>query len=201
MELLAFVYACGKFYEWLGSISFIWRTDCRAYQYLLDVKESPNQTIARYSLFLSDYVFKVEWVPSLKMIADPFSRMMLLPAGREAMSLAEICFGEEFGKRIFAEKSGSKALNTLVLFYTPVTFMRLCDEVMLDVELEGGMSSKRLIRHCLVPVTKEHGCLIESCENEREDIKEHKRLMENGEDRREDVFDISTAYMEKVELL
>ena len=24
LELLAFVYACGKFHEWLGSISFIW---------------------------------------------------------------------------------------------------------------------------------------------------------------------------------
>ena len=185
LELLAFVYACGKFHEWLGSISFIWQTDCRAHQYLLDAKESSNQTIARYSLFLSDYVFKVEWVPGLKMIADPFSRMVLLPAGREAMSLAEICFGDEFGKRIFAEKSGSKAqaLNTPVLFYTPVTFMRLCDEVMLDIELEGGMSSERLIRHCLVPVTKEH-----------------KRLMENCEDGREDVFEISTAYMEKVDL-
>jgi len=54
LELLAFVYACGKFHEWLGSISFIWRTDCRAHQYLLNAKESPNQTIARYSLFLSD---------------------------------------------------------------------------------------------------------------------------------------------------
>jgi len=207
LELLAFVHACGKFHEWLGSISFIWRTDCRAHQYLLDAKESPNQTIARYSLFLSDYVFKVEWVLGLKMIADPFSRMVLLPAGREAMSLVEICFGDEFGKRIFAEKSGGKALSTPILFYTPVAFMRLCDEVVLDVELEGGMSSERLIQHCMVPVTKEHTRLttdkhlMENCEDGREDVKEHKCLMENCEDGREDVFDISTAYMEKVDLL
>jgi len=190
LELLVFVYACGKFHEWLGSISFTWRTDCRAHQYLLDAKESPNQTIARYSLFLSDYIFKVEWVPGVKMIADPFSRMVLLPAGREAMSLAEICFGDEFGKRIFAEKSSGKALNTPVLFYTPVTFMRLCDETMLDVELEEGMSSERLTRYCMVPVTKEHKRLTMD-----------KRLIENCADGREDVFDISMTYMEKVDLL
>jgi len=138
-----------------------------------------------------DASFKVEWVPGLKMIADPFSRMVLLPTGRKAMSLAEICFGDEFGKRIFAEKSGGKAqaLSTLVLFYTPVTFMRLCDEAVLDVELEGGISSERLIRHCMVPVTREH---------KRPTTDKH--LTENGNDR-ENVFDISTAYMVKVDLL
>lgn len=106
----------------------MWRTDCRAHQFLLDAKESPNKTIARYSLFLSDYNFKLEWVPGLKMIADPFSRMMLLPAGREAIYLPEICFGK-FGKRIHADKAGGKAQDTPVLLYTPVTVMMLCDEV------------------------------------------------------------------------
>ena len=121
----------------------------------MDSKESLNQTIARYSRFLSDYNFKVEWVPAQKMIADPFSSMMLLPAGREAMCLPEICFGK-FGKRIHVDKAGGKAEDTPVLFYTPVTVMMLCDEVVEDMELVDGMNEQKLIRHCAVPVTADY---------------------------------------------
>ena len=34
LELLAFVFACGKFYDWLAGISFVWRSDCTAYVFL-----------------------------------------------------------------------------------------------------------------------------------------------------------------------
>ena len=46
LELLALVFACGKFHEWLGSVSFVWRTDCRAHQYLEQSKlfHQPNNS-------------------------------------------------------------------------------------------------------------------------------------------------------------
>ncbi|KAF8424375.1 hypothetical protein EV426DRAFT_716995 [Tirmania nivea] len=111
------------------------------------IRDSPNQTIARYSLFLSDYSFEVEWVPEVKMIADPLSRMVLLPAGKEAMSLPEICFGEKFGKPIHADKSGGKALNAdfPLLFYVPLTEINLCEDIRTEHQREEEQEEEDLL--------------------------------------------------------
>lgn len=157
LELLAFVYACGKLNEWLSGIpNFIWRTDCRAHQFIQEAKVSPNQTIARYALVLADYNFTVEWIPGTKMIADSLSRMVLLPANRDAMSLPELCFGPVFGKRIQADCTQSRRIDTPMLYYTPVMHMNLCEVVEKEMEWEDGVSKERLIRHCAVPVSKIH---------------------------------------------
>ena len=95
LELLAIVFACGKFHDWLASVHFLWRTDCRAHQYLEQSQLSTNQTIAQYSLTLQEYSFAVEWIPGMKMIADPFSRMVLLRARQEAFTLSEILFHQQ----------------------------------------------------------------------------------------------------------
>ena len=47
LELLAFVFACGKFYDWLAGIPFIWRSDCRAHEFLHTAQTSTNPTITR----------------------------------------------------------------------------------------------------------------------------------------------------------
>ena len=73
LELLAFVYACGKFYDWLAGISFVWRSDCRAHEFLHKAKSSSNSTIARYALTLSEFDFRTKWIPGIRMIADSFS--------------------------------------------------------------------------------------------------------------------------------
>lgn len=155
LELLAFVYACGKFNEWLSCMPFVWRTDCRAHQYINEAKQSPNQTIARYALALADYTFTVEWIPGVKMIADPLSRLMLVPAGQDSMSLAEICFGE-YGRRIHAERTEARGSSTPVMFYTPTAKINLCEEVMVDMEFDEGVRTERVVRWCPVPVSEMH---------------------------------------------
>ena len=62
LELLAFVFACGKFYDWLAGIQFVWRSDCRAHEFLHEAKLSTNHTIARYALTLSEFNYRVECV-------------------------------------------------------------------------------------------------------------------------------------------
>ena len=65
LELLAFVYACGKFYDWLAGISCIWCSDCRVHEFLHRAKSSSNSTIARYVLTLSEFDFCTEWIPGV----------------------------------------------------------------------------------------------------------------------------------------
>ena len=181
----------------------VWRTDCRAHQYLKEAKESPNQTIARYALTLADYNFTVEWIPGVKMpgpaithrvqcgrqiqyntiqgvkmIADPLSRMVLLPAERDSMTLPEICFGETMGKRIFAEKAGRKLIQNPLLFYTPQSQIKLCEEIEKEEDFEDGVRRERVICHCVVPIT------------------EHERAAEGLKD----VFEISTSRIKDIPL-
>ena len=107
LELLAFVFACGKFHDWLAGISFVWRSDCRAHEFLNKARLSSNPTIARYALTLSDFDFRVEWVPGTKMIADPFSRLILVSGvdRDECVSLPEVVFGITVGRKIAASRS------------------------------------------------------------------------------------------------
>ena len=148
LELLAFVFACGKFFDWLAGIQFVWRSDCRAHEFLHAAKTSPNPTIARYALTLAEFNFTVEWIPGLTMIADSFSRLMLAPCSApEAISLPEIVFGVDMGKRI-------QAAEPLLLFVpgeSLVVDMPLALEI--EDELDGWISVD-VVGHAEVPVTK-----------------------------------------------
>ena len=118
LELLAFVYACGKFYDWLSSVSFVWLSDYQAYKFLHEAKVSPNQTIASYMLALAEFDFKVEWIPGVTMIADAFSRIVMLPEGRDALTFAEIVFGPLLGKQVLDIKEGRGSAP--LLWFSPV---------------------------------------------------------------------------------
>ena len=138
LELLAFVFACGKFYDWLAGISFVWRSDCRAHEFLHTAKTSANPTIARYALSLAEFNFRVEWIPGLTMIADSFSRLMLAscaPSG--SISLPENVFGIDIGKRVHASKHGSVVTPLLLFQPTSVLVVEAPLVVNVEVEVEG----------------------------------------------------------------
>ena len=105
LEALAFVWICGRFYDWLQSQEFTWRSDARANKFIQDTKFSQNSALARYSLVLQDFKYTVEWIPGIKMIADPLSRLVILPSETEAMTLSEFVFGKDFGPLVTAAKS------------------------------------------------------------------------------------------------
>lgn len=75
LEALAFVFVLSKFHNWLETIEFTWRTDAKAHKYITDNRLSPNRALARYCVGLQAFRFDIQWIPRLKMIADPFSRL------------------------------------------------------------------------------------------------------------------------------
>lgn len=151
LELLAFVYACGKFYDWLAGGHFVWRSDCRAHEFLHKAKYSSNATIARYALTLSEFDFTVEWVPGLAMIADPMSRMVLHPCeGSEAMTLPEIVFGQSMGARIASIK---RKIPPPLLHFQPQYSLVVQAPCMLEVDLQDvGWQSIDVLAHAIVPL-------------------------------------------------
>ena len=138
LELLAFVFACGKFHDWLAGISYVWRSDCRAHEFLNKARLSTNPTIARYALALSEFDFRVEWVPGTKMIADPFSRLVLLSGvGREeSISLPEVVFGISIGGRIAASRSRSAAFRSVTPLDHPLQFIAVRQPWVIEVDDE-----------------------------------------------------------------
>ena len=139
LELLAFVFACGKFYDWLAGISFIWRSDCRAHEFLHSAKTFTNPTIAHYAWTLAEFDFRVEWVPGLTMIADCFSRLVITPCGAisEALSLPEVVFGVELRKRIKADQlTRGVAEGTPLLLFDSVTTMVVVAPCVVEIEDE-----------------------------------------------------------------
>lgn len=101
LESLAFVWAVGKLNSFLDGQTFTWRTDACANKFLREARFSNNQVLYRYSLVLQEYQFDTEWIPGLRMIADPLSRMMMVSAVEsEAMTLPQLVFGENLGPRI-----------------------------------------------------------------------------------------------------
>ena len=159
LELLAFVFACGKFYDCLAGISFVWRSDCRAHEFLHTAKWSQNSTIARYALALAEFDFQVEWVPGLQMIADSFSRMVLLPtspsapASSEAVTLPVIVFGDSIGRRIAASRAGA-SVPSPVLFYRPVRRLVVQAPVVVEIDDESsGWQQVTLTGRAEVPIS------------------------------------------------
>ena len=155
LELLAFVYACGKFYDWLAGISFVWRSDCRAHEFLHKAKFSSNSTIARYALTLSEFQFRTEWIPGIKMIADSFSRIVLAPAiaPGEALTLPEIVFGQNLGSRLAAAQRHK--IHSPLLFYQPVmtSIINVPFAVEID-EIYDGWQTIPVTLRAEVPVTQ-----------------------------------------------
>ena len=131
------LFACGKFYDWLAGIPFVWRSDCRAHEFLHTAKTSTNPTITRDAMILAEFNFRVEWIPWLTMIADSFSRLVLSPIASEseAISLPEIVFGVELGKRIGANKRHEAAAAPLLL-YVPVSELVIEAPCVVEVAVE-----------------------------------------------------------------
>lgn len=115
LEALAFVFVLGKYYDWLEMNEFTWRTDARAHKYITDSRLSPNQALARYFLGVQAFRFNVEWIPGLRMIADPLSRMVVVPdIGGEALSSKSLVFGSDIAARFDAP--GQQSSSACALF-------------------------------------------------------------------------------------
>ena len=87
LEALAFIFVLSKFYDLLEGTEFTWRTDAKAHKYIMDNKHSPNPVLNRYFIGLQAFRFRVEWIPGLRMIADPFSRMVVVSDGDVALDV------------------------------------------------------------------------------------------------------------------
>ena len=83
---------------------FTWRTDARAHKYIVDNKLSSNQALARYFVGLQAFCFQIEGIPGLWMIANPLSRMVVLPMDGDvpnvALTTKFLVFGEDIGRRL-----------------------------------------------------------------------------------------------------
>ena len=114
LEALAFVFILSKFYNWLEMNEFTWRTDAKAHKYIVDNKLSPNQALARYFVGLQAFRFDIEWIPGLKMIADPFSRMVVITSASDvAMTIKGIVFGADLGLRLLSSTAPAPPLAAL----------------------------------------------------------------------------------------
>ena len=58
------------------------------------------------------------------------------------------------GKRIFAEKAGRKLIQNHLLFYTPQSQIKLCEEIKKEEEFEDGVRRERVICHYVVPINE-----------------------------------------------
>ncbi len=94
LEALAFIWACGTYNYYLSSKPFIWRSDHKALKWIFTSAKCSVPALARYALAVEDYSFAIEWIPGTKMIADPFSRMVIIPTGKRAMTNKEMVTGQ-----------------------------------------------------------------------------------------------------------
>ena len=105
LEALAFVWICGKFNNWMQAQAITWRNDSRANKFIQDTRFSHNPALCRYALELQQFKYKMEWVPGVKLISDPLSRLIVIPAAaKEDFTLPEIVFGRDLGAVVFASK-------------------------------------------------------------------------------------------------
>jgi len=121
LEALAFIWICGKFNNWMQAQEIIWRNDSRANKFIQDTKFSHNPALCRYALVLQQFKYKMEWIPGVQLISDPLSRLVVVPAGKDALTLPEIVFGTDIGKQVYAAKS---APNPGYSLQTPLPIVR-----------------------------------------------------------------------------
>ena len=94
-EALAFIWTLGHFHAYLSAKPFLWRTDHRALKFIFDASKSNVACLMRYKLIADEYQFTTEWISGTRMIADPFSRLCVIPADREsAMTTREMIFSD-----------------------------------------------------------------------------------------------------------
>lgn len=79
---------------------FTCRTDAKAHKYITDNVLSPNPTLAQYFVGLQAFRFNIEWIPVLRMIADPFLCMVVMCGSEVAMNMKSLVFGTDFGGRL-----------------------------------------------------------------------------------------------------
>ena len=119
LEALAFIFVLSKFYDWLEMTEFTWRTNARAHKYITDNKLSPNPALARYFVGLQAFRYHIEWVPGLKLIADPLSRMVVVRAGATpgdsdvALTTRSLVFGNDISRRLELPASAMPAACAL----------------------------------------------------------------------------------------
>ena len=124
LEALAFVFMLAKFYDWLEMNEFTWRTDAKAHKYITDNKLSPNQALARYFVGLQAFRFDIEWIPGLRMVADPFSRMVVIPSDSEvALTMKSLVFGEDLGLRLVSAPVPPPPLATALFTWSESGFL------------------------------------------------------------------------------
>ena len=98
---------------------FPWRTDAGAHKYITDNKLSPNQALARYFIGLQAFRFRMEWIPGLKLIADPLSRMVVVDsgvAGDVTLTTKSLVFGNDMGHRLLGSSDLPAAPAACALF-------------------------------------------------------------------------------------
>ena len=142
LEALAFVWICGKFNNWMQAQEIIWRNDSRANKFIQDTKFSHNPALCRYALVLQQFKYKMEWIPGVQLISDPLSRLVLVPAGKAALTLPEIVFGRDIGRQVYAAKSAPNpgyALQTSIPFGRDTGHLnRWVESTMSDYETTDG---------------------------------------------------------------
>ena len=121
LEALAFIFVLSKFYDWLEMTEFTWRTDARAHKYITDNKLSPNPALARYFVGLQAFRYHIEWVPGLKLIADPLSRMVVVntgapPGADVALTTRSLLFGDDISRRLVLPESPPTVPAACALF-------------------------------------------------------------------------------------
>ena len=91
LEALAFVWSLGHFHVYLSYRPFLWRTDHRALKFIFDASKTKIPVLQRYKMVADEYRFCTEWIEGSKMIADPLSRLCIIPSDKHcAMTNREI---------------------------------------------------------------------------------------------------------------
>lgn len=110
LEVCSFLFVLSKFGHRLHGKQFTWINDSRASSYIHEARYDTNPAIAAYSMAVSEFRYEVKWLAGTKMIADPFSRMVVVPAGVEdAMTNSEMVFGREAVCPLQPPEPGKKA--------------------------------------------------------------------------------------------
>src|SRR5438105_4672659 len=94
LEALAFVWSLGHFHAYLCARPFLWKTDHRALKYIFDASKSHIPVLVWYQLIADEYRFSPIWISGSTMVADVFSRLCVIPAGKTAMTNCEIVMAD-----------------------------------------------------------------------------------------------------------
>jgi RNase H-like domain found in reverse transcriptase/Reverse transcriptase (RNA-dependent DNA polymerase) len=109
-EALAFIWSLGHFHAYLCARLFLWKTDHRTLKYIFDASRSQVPVLAKYKLIADEYKLCPVWISGSTMIADVFSRLCVVPAGKVAMTNREMVMADLDLSKI-ADTNGRLQLN------------------------------------------------------------------------------------------